>query len=737
MLMKTSDAAFGGGNMRCGRNLTVGLLSIGLPALLILAGCSGIQTQHTGTPARQSISVTISPATVSVQSAQNQLFTVTMQNDSLSQGVSWSLSGAGCAGAACGTLRNPSATGVTYGAPSVAPNPPTVTLTATSIADTSKSANATISVSNLPAIAVSVSPASTSVQVAQTATFSASVQNDQQSRGVIWSVAGSGCSAAACGTLTNVTALGATYNAPSIAPNPPAVTLTATSAGDTSKTAFALITITSTSLAQRVPLGTNLSGMDDWSTEITFVDAFRNSRPWFSRTQSVGQDQRPLDLDAHGWVRSLLPGQWAATLMFWDLSTAPGQYPAGQYVVTYAGSGTLAYGGAARVVSQSPGRDVIDVDPARGGGIGLYITSTNAADYIRNIQVFLPGFEKSTERFYPIFLETIQNYKAIRFVHWMLGQDTNLIGTTQIHWTDRPQPDDARWSVRGVPVEIMVELANRLHADPWFNIPHVADDDYVKNFAHIVATQLDPSLKAYVEDSNEVWNGQYPQAQYARQQGVALGLSSDPFVASIRYHAMRSRQIFDIFEQELPPNRLVRVLGSHVDNLSVTTTALSYADTPAHVDAVAVAPYFGIFPGDLARVRNMTPEQLLADMAANAVPTEISHVRQHITAAKPYGLPVISYEGGQSLTTSGGGPLQGDPQLEALFDATNRDLAFGPLYSSYLQQWNDTGAGLFMHYSNCFRYGGSGGRFGSLEYINQPRNQAPKYDALQKWIEGQ
>src|SRR5438552_222421 len=127
--------------------------------------------------------------------------------------------------------------------------------------------------------------------------------------------------------------------------------------------ACAAITV---SAAERMPLGTNLSGMDDWSTEFTFVDAFKNSRPWFSGTTTTWQDQRTLDLDEHGWVRSLAPGQVARTLMFWDLSRAPGGYPAGRYVISYEGRGTLAYAPSARPVERSPGREIVDVDPARG-----------------------------------------------------------------------------------------------------------------------------------------------------------------------------------------------------------------------------------------------------------------------------------------------------------------------------------------------------------------------------------
>jgi len=39
-----------------------------------------------------------------------------------------------------------------------------------------------------------------------------------------------------------------------------------------------------------------------------------------------------------------------------------------------------------------------------------------------------------------------------------------------------------------------------------------------------------------------------------------------------------------------------------------------------------------------------------------------------------------------------------------------------------------------MHYTNCNGYP-LFGRFGSLEDIDQPRAGAPKYDALQRWLE--
>ena len=72
------------------------------------------------------------------------------------------------------------------------------------------------------------------------------VQNDAQNKGVMWTLSGAGCSGATCGTLTNVSANSATYNAPASVPSPASVTLMATSVTDGTKSAFLTITILAT-----------------------------------------------------------------------------------------------------------------------------------------------------------------------------------------------------------------------------------------------------------------------------------------------------------------------------------------------------------------------------------------------------------------------------------------------------------------------------------------------------------
>jgi hypothetical protein len=67
-------------------------------------------------------------------------------------------------------------------------------------------------------ISVSVSPTSASVQAGGgTRSFTATVRNDRNNRGVRWSLSGTGCSGSACGTLSatsSASGVPVTYTAP-------------------------------------------------------------------------------------------------------------------------------------------------------------------------------------------------------------------------------------------------------------------------------------------------------------------------------------------------------------------------------------------------------------------------------------------------------------------------------------------------------------------------------------------
>src|SRR5271156_79951 len=92
-------------------------------------------------------------------------------------------------------------------------------------------------------------------------------------------------------------------------------------------------------------LGTNLETLRDSCTSRPFADPFKTSRPWISGSTNKWSDERAVKLDPQGWVASLLPGQIARTMLFWDMD---GRFPSGQYIVTYEGQGQLSYFGGAR-----------------------------------------------------------------------------------------------------------------------------------------------------------------------------------------------------------------------------------------------------------------------------------------------------------------------------------------------------------------------------------------------------
>ncbi len=96
--------------------------------------------------------------------------------------------------------------------------------------------------------------------------------------------------------------------------------------------------------------------------------------------------------------------------------------------------------------------------------------------------------------FNPDFLRRLEGFEALRFMDWMETNDSEQSG-----WADRPRVTDYTYSLRGVPAEVMLDLANLLGADAWFNMPHLADDDYIRRFATLVRNGLWTDLTAYVE----------------------------------------------------------------------------------------------------------------------------------------------------------------------------------------------------------------------------------------------
>lgn len=186
--------------------------------------------------AAAAIVLSITPTSAAVPTASTDSFTASVTGTT-DTAVAWSLTGAGCSGSSCGSLATSSLAAV-YTAPSVAPSPPSVTVVAASLAVPSKTATASVTI--VPVVIVTVSPTSASLLTGTTQQFNASVTGTSNTA-VTWTVQGTGCSAAACGTISG----SGLYTAPPAVPSPASVTVTAISSADASKTGSASVAILS------------------------------------------------------------------------------------------------------------------------------------------------------------------------------------------------------------------------------------------------------------------------------------------------------------------------------------------------------------------------------------------------------------------------------------------------------------------------------------------------------------
>ncbi len=474
-------------------------------------------------------------------------------------------------------------------------------------------------------------------------------------------------------------------------------------------------------------LGINLAGLSDWNTELPFVDVFRLSRRWISQREGADWGRGPeLLLDEHGWVMRLEEGCWADT----PLCNIPGgHYPSGHYTCLYDGEGEIEFWGAATVVSSEPGRIVLDVDSSKGG-FWLRLKSVNPDNYVRNIRVVMPGFEDTYRQqvFTPDFLARWAGFNTFRFMDWMRTNGSQIES-----WEDRPRIDDATWTVKGVPLEIMIALCNRLGVNPWFCMPHRADDDYVRRFAEQVRRELDPRLTVYVEYSNEVWNSMFEQTRYANQRGLELGLSDKPWEAGWRYSARRSVEIFAIWEEVFGgTDRLVRCMATQAANPHVSRQKLEFENAYRWCDALAIAPYFGLTPrpgGELDSdvVATWSVEEVLEELERQVLPRAIERINAQKAVADEFGLEFIAYEAGQHLVGIRGG--ENNEALMRLFHAANRHPRMGELYTRYLDAWREAGGGLCCLFSSVGRWS-KWGSWGLLEYAD---DDTPKYRAVMEW----
>lgn len=494
-------------------------------------------------------------------------------------------------------------------------------------------------------------------------------------------------------------------------------------------------------------LGMGLNGIADWSVQLPFLDLMKSARPWLGHTPETwgAWDNARLAeegyLSPEGWPTALPPGvDRLETFVLTELPEETAESTAGTYVLRWEGTAAVTVGGRAQLLDE--GEQSLRFDYTPGPGlVAVTVTSIDPADPLREMTLVREdrlALHEGGAVFNPDFLDLIEDFRALRFMDWMV---TN--GSTQVTWDDRPEVGDASWMQGGVPLEIMVQLANEVGADPWFTLPHQADDDYVARFAGYVRDHLDPRLRVHAEWSNEVWNGIFPQAQWALEQAQARWGAAAEDDGWMQFAGLRAAEVADIWAAAFgaeAEERLVRVVAVHTGWLGLEepllTAPLAVEEgRPQPVESFDAYAVTGYFSGDVGTEERAPEvhEWLEAGTAAERV-AEIARADlerltgtlwpHHAEVARSHGLDLMAYEGGTHIV--GLGPVVEDQAITDLFTTFNYSPEVAELYGELLTEWTDVGGTLFMHFVDV----ASPSRWGSWGALRHLDDANPRWDAL-------
>ncbi len=254
-----------------------------------------------------------------------------------------------------------------------------------------------------------------------------------------------------------------------------------------------------------------------------------------------------LDMDRNGWLKSLPTNAaggvgTASTVVMWypeEAAQQPGNIYGGTFYLLADGKGTIDLQQAGQSTTkidlkglEIDGPTMIPFEYAPDGErVTLTITSSDpngTGEYVRNVHIVhedhLEMFQAG-EIFTPEFVELHQDARAVR---WMAAQDGNhIVPNTAGAFEDAHTKDYYSFNLgtngtpaNGVPVDAIIEFANKTGSDPWVNVNINASDVYVRGMAEYIEANLDPRLTLHLEFGNENWNGVFDTYQVSKAEGL-------------------------------------------------------------------------------------------------------------------------------------------------------------------------------------------------------------------------
>ena len=433
-------------------------------------------------------------------------------------------------------------------------------------------------------------------------------------------------------------------------------------------------------------IGMNLVAPVYFSRAWTFDNVIKMSRTWMFRG-GTPEDKVPVFEDGYPDFSQIEDGQSVVTTIF---SSAQGHYPGGYYLFFYRGQGNISFSSNVDVISNDGPFWVLDVDPSVGS-ITMFIDSSDPTDHIRDM-ILTPASEWSGSPYQKIYIDHVKRFDTVRVgalqgvVNITVAPDVNKRHVpNSVRYLGNGTGSSLPKGEDGVPIELLVTLANEAQVNPWFQMYHLFNEEYVRKFAQIVRDNLDPKLKARVEWSNEAWNSQFLVNSWVANEAERLGISTSEVIAQ------EIDRNWNIWLEEFAgqEDRIVKVIGAWNGNPSFAQDLL---ETGLVGDELAVAPYIGI-PRNISSAydSNTTVDQIFIDLNL-AMPTVLERTAAHLQLAKQYNLKLVCYEGGQGLISQ-------LPWREAAF-AAQRDSRMVDLYRALIPALQALEMEVFCHFND-------------------------------------
>jgi len=426
-----------------------------------------------------------------------------------------------------------------------------------------------------------------------------------------------------------------------------------------------LLTANPTPAASENVRGWNVTAHGSWGSDWLFADAIRKASG-FGAGWPLDEMPGLARVDTAGGL-PLRDGKRSIIVHSQDGNPAP----AGRYTLTWTGSGAaeVRAAGGARRVSSGDNRAVYEL------GRGVDSLQVLVDGDVRDPHLWMPDAEN--QMWNPASLGALKGAAVLRFMDWA---ETNR--AKQTTWDTRPLPRSLyQGTEAGVAWEHCIALAAEVGAEPWLNIPALADADYCRQLGALLSEICPPDMRVRVEFcGNEYWNsaaGFKANAQHLTN----LDYTPDPrnnngqrHPATAYAHGMKRQA--DALAQTFPRERTVRVVSAFTANPWWAKTTIAELDLlQCDWDELACTFYFaGLHEVDAPKLGLPARGEAGKDVFFSTVMRQLTDgsqfkkAEEHAALAARHGKRLAFYEGGSHARYYGG-----DEAIKRWYVEINRD----------------------------------------------------------------